>query len=100
MAKGEVADSDLAWEENPRAFWAIEQARALELPGSSPATVLRKETWPWGVQETQGLPIAALTATLAAMTLKTKRAMVSKDTKEAEGAAISAAHWPKSCHSK
>lgn len=98
MAEGEVADSDLAWEENPRAFWAIEQARALELPGSSPATVLRKETW--GVQETQGLPIAALTATLAAMTLKTKRAMVSKDTKEAEGAAISAAHWPKSCHSK
>lgn len=45
--------------------------------------------------------MAALTATLAAMTPKTKGATASKDTKEeAEGAAISAAHWPKSCHSK
>lgn len=57
--------------------------------------------WPRGVQEAQGLPIAALTATLAAMTPKTKGAKASKDTKEeAEGATISAAHWPKSCHCK
>lgn len=51
-----------------------------------------------GCQETQRLSIPVFTATLAAVTLETKGA---KDkTEEAEGFAISAACWPKSCLSK
>lgn len=68
MAPEYVTDSDLA-KEDLRIFWAMEQTRTQESPCSSPVTILRKETWPWGVQEAQRLSTVMFAATLIAMIL-------------------------------